>query len=289
MSILTVVFPVFCIIGLGYFFASFKKISLEPIIEVLLYLTIPALIISSLAHKSFAPAELALISGTVLGVVMGTGLLSYLYLSLVKKTELRGFYLTSMFMNSGNMGFPLALLAFGTEGLAVAVLYFIAVGVLVYTLGIYIAKGKGGFLEIFKLPLIYAAVIGISLNLTGLKLPGPVLTTLDMLGAATIPLMQVSLGYHLYSARITTLGTSVAGSIIRIGGGVAVAYLLVTLLGIDGIERNVIILSSAMPSAVINFVMSYKYRVQSELVASIVATSTFMSVVTTPLVLIWLI
>jgi predicted permease len=101
--------------------------------------------------------------------------------------------------------------------------------------------------------------------------------------------MQVSLGYHLYSARITTLGTSVAGSIIRIGGGVAVAYLLVTLLGIDGIERNVIILSSAMPSAVINFVMSYKYRVQSELVASIVATSTFMSVVTTPLVLMWLI
>jgi predicted permease len=245
MSILTIVFPVFCIIGLGYFFASLKKISLEPIIEVLLYLTIPALVISSLVKKSFAPGELALISVAVFGVVLGTGLISHLYLSLVKRTELRGFYLTSMFMNSGNMGFPLALLAFGTDGLAVAVIYFIAVGLLVYTLGIYIAKGKGGFSEIFKLPLVYAAVIGITLNLTGMRLPGPVFTTLDMLGAATIPLMQLSLGYHLYSARLTTLGTSVAGSVIRIGGGVAVAYILVTLLGIGGVERKVIILLSA--------------------------------------------
>jgi predicted permease len=257
MSILTIVFPVFCIIGLGYFFASLKKISLEPIIEVLLYLTIPALVISSLVKKSFAPGELALISVAVFGVVLGTGLISHLYLSLVKRTELRGFYLTSMFMNSGNMGFPLALLAFGTDGLAVAVIYFIAVGLLVYTLGIYIAKGKGGFSEIFKLPLVYAAVIGITLNLTGMRLPGPVFTTLDMLGA--------------------------------IGGGVAVAYILVTLLGIGGVERKVIILLSAMPSAVINFIMSYRYNLHSELVASIVAMSTFMSVVTTPLVLMWLI
>lgn len=289
MSILTVVFPVFAIIALGYLFASFKKISLEPIIEVLLYLTIPALIISSLAEKSFAPGEVALISLAVGGVVLGTGLLSFLYLLFTNRSGLRGFYLGTMFMNSGNMGFPLALLAFGTDGLAVAVIYFIAVGIMVYTLGVYIAKGTGGLTEIFKLPLIYAAVIGLTLNLTELRLPVPVLTTLEMLGAATIPLMQLSLGYRLYSARITMLGSSIAGSALRIGGGVALAWLMVNLLGIEGLERNVIILSSAMPSAVINFVISHKYDVDSELVASIVVTSTFLSVLTTPLVLMWLI
>jgi predicted permease len=287
-NVLSIVFPVFCIIALGYLFASFKKISLEPIIEVLLYLTIPALVISSLAQKRFSPGEVTLISMAVVGVVLGTGLFSYIYLSFVNRTELRGFYLTTMFMNSGNMGFPLALLAFGTDGLAVSVVYFIAVGLLVYTLGIYIAKGKGGFTEIFKLPLIYAAVIGLTMNLGGYTLPAPVLTTLEMLGAATIPLMQISLGYRLYSASISMLKTSIAGSVIRIGGGVAVAYVMVSLLGIQGLERKIIILSSAMPSAVITFVMSYKYRLQSELVASIVATSTFISVVTTPLVLMWL-
>ncbi len=288
MSILAIVFPVFCIIGLGYLFASFKKIDLKPIIDVLLYLTIPALVVSSLTKKSYLPGDLAQIALAVAGVVLATALLSRAYLTLTKKRALRGFYLPTMFMNSGNMGFPLALLAFGTDGLAVAVVYFIAAGLLVYTLGIYIAKGKGGFTEIFKLPLIYAAVIGLTLNLGGMKLPGPVLTTLDMLGAATIPLMQLSLGHHLYSASITSLRTSIAGSVIRIGGGVAIAIVMVNLLGIDGLERKIIILSSAMPSAVITFLMSYKYRLQSELVASIVATSTFMSIVTTPLVLMWL-
>jgi predicted permease len=284
MSILSVVFPVFCIIGLGYLFASFKKISLEPIIDVLLYLTVPALVISSLSKKSFLPGDLVEMSIAVAGVVVGTGIISRIYLSATKRTGHRGFYLSTMFMNSGNMGFPLALLAFGPDGLAVAVLYFIAVSLLVYTLGIYMAKGAGGLTEIFKLPLIYASVLGITLNLTGIKLPAPVLSTVDMLGAATIPLMQVSLGCHLFQARLTDLKTSLAASVIRIGGGFAVAFVITGALGIGGVERNVIILSSSMPSAVINFIMSYRYNVQSDLVASIVATSTLLSVITTTLV-----
>ncbi|MBI5644077.1 MAG: AEC family transporter [Deltaproteobacteria bacterium] len=288
LKVISVVFPVFCIIGLGYLFARFKKISLEPIIEILLYLTIPALVISSLSRKKLVIDDLAIVSMAALFVVIGTGLMAFIYLTIIKRRDLRGFYLPTMFMNSGNMSFPLALLAFGQEGLTVAILYYIAVSLLVYSLGIYIAKGKGGISEIFKLPLIYASFIGISLNIADIPLPSPLLTTFDMLGAATIPIMQVSLGYRLYSAKLTYPWMSVAGSIIRIGGGVAIAYLVITLFGIEGLNQKIIILSSGMPSAVINFVVSHRYNLHSDLVASTVATSTFLSIFTTPLLLMWI-
>lgn len=288
LKVLSVVFPVFSVIGIGYVFARFKKISLEPIIELLLYLTIPALVISSLSRKPIVTTDLAVVSLSALLVVVGTGVLAFLYLSIIKRRDLRGFYLPTMFMNSGNMSFPLALLAFGPDGLTVAILYYIAISLLVYSLGIYIAKGKGGLSEIFRLPLIYASVIGISLNLTGTEIPEPVLTTFDMLGAATIPVMQVSLGYRLHSARLSYPGMSMAGSLIRIAGGFAIAYIVVSLLGIGGLNAKVILLSSAMPAAVINFVVSHRYNVHSDLVASTVAMSTLISVITTPIVLMFI-
>ncbi len=289
LKILSIVIPVFSIIGIGYFFASFKKISLDPIIDLLLYITIPALVLSSLLKKELAPADLFMVGISVCAVVLGVGCLSYIYLRVTGQRELKGFYLPTMFMNSGNMAFPLALLAFGEEGLTISILYYITVGILVSSLGIYIAKGKGGVSEIFKMPLIYAAILGVSLNLGEIKLPEPVLSTFSMLGAATIPVMQLSLGYRLYSTRFSNLGISISGSCIRIVGGFLIAYAITGLLGIDGVNQKVIILSSAMPSAVINFVISHKYQLQSELVASVIAVSTLASIITVPILLYFLI
>ncbi|MBI5286678.1 MAG: AEC family transporter [Deltaproteobacteria bacterium] len=285
LHVLSIVFPVFSIIGLGYLFARFRRISLEPFIEVLLYLTIPALVISSLVKKELVLGELLIVSISACGVVLGTGLMSFIYLKTINRFDLRGFYLPTMFMNSGNMAFPLALLAFGEEGLAIAIIYYIAISLLVSSLGIYIAKGKGGFSEIFRFPLIYASITGIALNLTDISLPRPILATVDLLGAATIPLMLISLGYRLYSTHLASMGISVAGVIIRIGGGVLMAYLLVNLFNIEGLTGKVIILSSSMPSAVINFIMTYRYKLHAELVASIITLSTLISLITTPILL----
>ncbi|MEE9613744.1 MAG: AEC family transporter [Thermodesulfobacteriota bacterium] len=292
VEVLSVIFPVFSIIAIGYLFASFKKIELDSIMEVLLYVTIPALVISSLARKDIVVGDLTSVALAAAGVVAGTALISRAYLSATNpvgdRRGLRGFYLSTMFMNSGNLTLPIALLAFGSEGLAAAVLYYVAISIYVYTLGIYVAKGSGGLGEIFKLPLLYATAIGIAINLTGTELPGPVLVTFDMLGAATIPLMQISLGYQLYSVKLSDYTLAAAASAIRIGGGLAAAYIMVTLLGIEGVTRKVVLLSSAMPSAVINFVLSVRYNVESEFVASTVAMSTLISVITIPLLLAWL-
>src|SRR3989344_1132092 len=285
LKVISIVFPVFSIIGIGFLFARFKKISLEPVIEILLYLTIPSLVISSLTKKQLIIGEVAVVFFVACCVVLGTGVISFLYLRIINRKELRGFYLPTMFMNSGNMAFPLALLAFGEEGLAVAIIYYVAISILVYSLGIYIAKGQGGFSEIFKLPLIYASIAGITLNLTDTTLPESILSTVEILGNATIPLMLVSLGYRLHSTHLTSLDISIAGALIRIAGGALIAYLITVIFNIDGLNQKIIILSSSMPSAVINFIVSYRYKLQSELVASIIALSTIVSLFTTPVIL----
>ena len=288
METLSIVFPVFAIIGAGYLLASLRKIDLTPVMDLLLYVTIPSLILSTLTERAIAATELLLVAAVVAAVVAGTGAVAALYLKATGTVERRGFYLTTMFMNSGNMGFPLALLAFGAEGLTIAILYYVAVSSVTFTAGIYVAKGEGGLKEVFKIPLVYATAIALAMNFSGVSFPSPIFTTFEMLGAPTIPLMQLALGYKLYSARSSLLATSVAASVIRIGGGVLIAWGATEMLGMEGTIRNVVILSSSMPSAVINLVMSVKYDSDPELVASVVAVSTFMSLFTAPLVLMWI-
>jgi len=288
LKTLEVAFPVFAVIAIGYVFARLKKIDLRPVIDLLLYITIPALVISSLSRKPLVMGLVATVALSACAVVAATGVVAFLYLRLTGQRGLRGFYLPTMFMNTGNMGLPLALLAFGQEGLTVAVLYYVTMTIVVYTAGIYIASGRGGFREVLRLPLIYAAVLALGLNAGRVAIPGPLLTTVDMLGAATIPLMQLSLGYRLYSTRITSPWTTLASSVIRFGGGFVAALLVTMAFNINGVTAKVIILASTMPSAVINFIISQRYNLDTDFVSSSVALSTLLSVIIVPIVLIWL-
>ncbi|MDH4226191.1 MAG: AEC family transporter [Deltaproteobacteria bacterium] len=289
IKVLYVVFPVFSIMGLGYLLSHFKKLDIEPVLEILLYLTIPAFVISSLLKRETAAKELFLIAVAVCFVVLFVGLLTKLYIKISGKEHIRDIYLPTMFMNTGNIPFPVALLAFGEEGLSIAVVYYVALSMLVYSLGIYIAKGKDGMGEMFKLPLIYAAAIGIALNLLHAHPPEPVLKTFDMLGAATIPVMLVCLGYQLRNTKLADIKTSLSAVGIRMFGGVLAAIIIIKVLGITGLTAKIIILSSSMPSAVITFVFSHRYKMDSSLVASIVALSTVISIITVPLILLFLI
>lgn len=287
-TVLSIILPVFSIIGLGYIFAHFKKINLDSIVEILLYITIPALVIASLSRKPIVISEFTLIAISAISIMSVTALASFIYLSVTNKRGHRGFYLTTIFMNAGNLPFPLALLAFGDDGLALTVMFYVVMSILVYSLGIYIAKGSGGLAETLKLPLIYSVVFAVILNLSGYKLPAPILTTCEMLGVATIPLMLVSLGYQLYSTKLSHIKESLAASFIRIGVGLGAGIIAVTVLNIDGLLRQIILLSAVMPSAVITFIFSYRYNVQHELVASTVAISTLISILTIPLLFIWI-
>jgi len=284
LAALSAVVPVFVLTAAGYIFARYRKISLEPITEYVVYLGAPALVFTSLATKPLYAADIAVVTAAALAILAFVGLLIFFY-SLATGFASPGFTLPVLFMNAGNMGIPLTLFAFGEAGLQRGTLFYVVITLVHNTLGIYLLGGGSGAGEIFRLPLIYAAIAGLVCNIFQLKMPEPVFQSLSALGLSVIPLMLVSLGYRLYSIRSLTLGHSIAGAAIRVGGGFAAAYLFTALLGIDGVNRQVVILYGSLPSAVINFMLTEKYGRDPELAASIIFFSTVLCLVSVPFVI----
>jgi predicted permease len=108
---------------------------------------------------------------------------------------------------------------------------------------------------------------------------------IEMLGAMAIPILLLNLGIQLRTLHVTDLGHSIAIVTIRMGGGVALALLFVTLLEIRGLERQILLLASVMPPAVINVVFAQRYHRDPSLVASSIVLGTFASLVTIPTLL----
>jgi malate permease and related proteins len=281
------VIPVFLLIAAGFTFAHWKKINLTSVTEVIVYLGTPSLVFSSLAGKPLFATDIAVLSAGILLIFAIVGFFIRLYF-LVSGFSSRGFALPTLFMNAGNMGIPLALFAFGQAGLQRATLMFVIITFLQFSLGIYILNGRGNWTEIFRLPLIYAALAGLSVNLAQISLPEVLLRPIIMLGQATIPIMLISLGYRLHEVESLQWGHALGGALARIGGGFAAANLAVHLIGAEGVNRQVLLLYGALPAAVVNFVLTEKYRQDPALAASIVVISTFISIFTIPVVF-WLI
>lgn len=281
------VIPVFLLIATGFVFARFKKINLASVTEIIVYLGTPSLVFSSLASRPIFLADIAVLFFGVIIIFAGVGLLIRAYFFGFKFSS-RGFALPSLFMNAGNMGIPLALFAFGQPGMQRATLMFVIITFLQYTLGIYLLNGRGNWKETFRLPLIYATIAGLAVNLTHLKIPELLLQPFSLLGQATIPIMLISLGYRLYDVQSIRWGHALGGALVRILGGSAAAFAAVNLIGAQGVNRQVLLLYGCLPAAVINFILTEKYRQDPELAASIVVLSTFISIFTIP-IMFWLI
>jgi predicted permease len=100
--------------------------------------------------------------------------------------------------------------------------------------------------------------------------------------------LLISLGYRLHDVQSIQWGHALGGALLRIFGGAAAAFVAVNLIGAQGVNRQVLLLYGCLPAAVVNFILTEKYRQDPELAASIVVLSTFISVFTIP-IMFWLI
>jgi len=284
-KITEIILPVLLTVAIGFIFGRFKRIAIKPVIDVIIYVTVPCLILASILKHPLSLSDLFQIPLAAIFVVLGTGLSAFLVLKLFRVKESPGIYMGSMFINSGIMAFPIVLTAYGREALSKAIIFDATNAILIFTLGIFMLVGKSNFKQIFKLPVIYAAIIAITLNIAGISLPDIPLKTLSTIGDATIPVMLLVLGYKLNYLRPQVLGPSIFSSVMRLGMGLALSLLFVRMFGLTGIIRNVVILSSCMPTAMNSLVLSEEYGVDSELVASTVMITTLLAFATIPLIL----
>jgi len=161
-----------------------------------------------------------------------------------------------LFANTGNMGLPLCLFAFGSLGFNIGILCMVSMTVIHYTLGILILSSYKKPLEIFRLPLIYSTIIGLAISAIEYEIPLPIGRGIELLGDISIPAMMFALGYKLSELKLTRVWLSFIFGGLRIFLGFFLGIFFVRLFRLEGISAMVMILQSSMPPAVFNFVLA---------------------------------
>jgi malate permease and related proteins len=198
----------------------------------------------------------------------------------------RRVYLPSMiFANTGNMGLPLCLLAFGNEGLALGISYFTVNSIILFVAGPAIAAGSVSLARALKEPLLWSVAAALIVKFAGIPVPVWLFRSLDLLGGFAIPLMLIALGVSLAGLRITNIGRSVVLAAFRLIMGFLVGWGAAAALGYEGAARGVLIIECAMPVAVFNYIYAQLHGNRPQEIAGVVLLSTLLSFVTLPALL----
>lgn len=285
-TIINIVLPVFAIIGVGTAWGKLNRPDLALVNRLNMEIFVPALVFAVLASKDFqvtAYQQLAL--GAAL-VILGSGLLCW-PLARLLKVDAKTFVPPMMFNNTGNMGIPLLLLAFGEAALPAAVLVFIIEMLLHFTVGLYILDSRTSLFGLLKIPIVLAAFAGLLFSLTGWTLPQALAVPIEMLGQISIPLMLFALGVRLLDVNLDDLRLGIIGAIACPLAGMGVAFALRPWLDLPAEQWGVLLVFAALPPAVLNFMVAEQYRQEPRRVASIVLIGNLGSLVFIPLALWW--
>jgi predicted permease len=283
-KILSIVLPVFGLVLVGYLYAKRHRPDMTAASRVNLDVFTPALIFHVLSGRDFQAADyLPLALGGVV-VVLGSGLIA-LGLSRALRRDFRTLGPPLMFNNSGNMGLPLAVLAFGEGALPAAVVLFMVENLLHFTLGVRILDRRAGLAVLLRMPLVLACLLGLGVSLVRIPIPVPLAQGIELLGQVAIPLMLFSLGVRLTEANMDHWIIGVIGALARPLGGVLVALAVIPLLSMQGDLPRQLLLFAALPPAVLNYIMAERYGQEPETVAAIVIWGNLASLAVIPLTL----
>lgn len=286
-SLFAIIAPVFICAAIGFIWEKRKlPFDLDQITPLVVNVGTPALVLSTLTKAGLTMESLSVALGYGVLLHLATGLIG-LALLLIMKKDLPSFTPTFIFGNTGNMGLPLCLFAFGQDGLALAIAIFAITASSQFTIGLAIASGTFSPKKLASSPMVWAVLIAILLIWQEIALPLFLANTIKLVGDFTIPLMLISLGVSLARLKVRQFGLSVFLSVARMLVSVAVGVAIAEVFDLTGILRGVIIVQAAMPAAVTNYLLATYYRRDAESVASIVVITTAISFAILPFVL-WL-
>ena len=296
MLFIQVILPVFLIASAGYIFERRSEVDIRSLANSALYLFAPSLVFSSLIKST---VETDLLGRLLLFMLIYTLFMCVLAFGIARfckfdNNTTRAFALTTSMMNIGNFGLPLVFFAYGQEALNISVLVFVMFNIPLGTLAIIIAQGQGvkwhqAVRNMLKIPIFYGVVLALVCKILGWQPPGFILRATELLGQAAIPVMLVLLGMQLSRTKINQgWGFFGLATSIRLLIGPLIAIALVTILGLDGLSRKVVILQTSTPSAVLPLLYCMRFGTRPDLVSGTILTSTLCSALTLTVLLYWL-
>lgn len=284
LRIISIVFPVFAIVLVGWVYGRGRTVEMATANQTNLDIFIPALVFSALADHSFVLAGHQAFAIGAFVMILGCGVIAWLVARL-SGIPAKALVPTTMFGNSANLGLPLALLAFGQKGLAAAVVMFIVTNLVHFSFGNWYLDHHAKWWNAWRYPVILAALAGLAVSYYGVPIWEPLRVGIKMLGDVSVPLALFSLGIRIAQSHPKALRIGVIGAIVRPASGIALTWLLATLLGLHGVEKAILILYGALPPAMINYVFAERYHQHPDEVAAVVLIGNLASVLVIPLVL----
>jgi len=283
--LLAAVLPVVAIVAMGLLWTRLGR-PLDSVSITLLIADVgtPCLIFSTLAKMTISPDAFARMALAAALSMVGFASLGALLLSWAR-LRLRTYLPSIAFPNTGNLGLPLSLFAFGQEGLAFGVVFFAVASVANYTLGQAIAAGAANWRGILRTPVLYATALGVMTSAFHLGLPRWLGNMVTLVGGMTVPLMLLMLGAALARLGVSALRRALVLSIMRIGLGAGVCLAVAALLRLEGTARAVLVMQGSMPVAVYNYLFAQRWNNNPDEVAGLVLVSTVVSFGTIPLIL----
>ena len=286
LKLIDVLFPVFFVIGVGYYLG--KK---DPNFDTKLITNFagnigtPAMIFYTITTTGITLDIFIEYFIYALIVIGGFSLVGLLFLFILKKdfiSELSPLILP----NTGNMGIPICLFAYGTAGLGVASAITSVIILLHFTLGVLLAKKSFSLEILIKNGPIYAILASIAFLYFKWDVPGYIENTTFLLTYTTIFLVLMSLGIALSRLKVVSwIHASILGA-VRVIIGPIIGFSLIKFLNLNGFFAGVLLIQSAMPSAVLTYLVGsmYSERKVVDNIASVIVSSTLMSFITIPIV-----
>jgi len=279
-----VIIPVFFIVAVGFFYGRRAAPDLTSFNRITLDVLAPALVYSALADKDFRLQDHAvlLLGGALL--ILASGAVALL-VARGSGTQARTLVPVVMFNNSGNMGLPLALLAFGSGNFGAAVALFSVSNLIHFSLGARITSAHARTRDLLLSPLMIATALGFASAASGVRPPGVLFTGLKLLGDSMLPLMLFALGVRLTALRREDVPRGLLGAFARPAIGLALALPLAWMLGLQGASKGQLVLFGALPPAVMQFLLAERYRQEPEKVAAMILLGNALAIVFVPLAL----
>ena len=286
LKLIDVIVPVFFVIGIGYYLGKKNPdINTDFITTFAGNVGTPAMIFYTITTTGVTLSVFTEYFIYALVIIGGFSLVGILFLLLLKKdfiSELPPLILP----NTGNMGIPICLFAYGTAGLGVASSIASVIILLHFTLGVLLAKKSFSLKILVKNMPIYAIIISVIFLYFEWDVPGYLENTTFLLTYATIFLVLMSLGIALTRLKVVSwTHASILGG-VRVIIGPLIGFGLIKFLNLEGFAAGVLLIQSCMPSAVLTYLVGSMYSDKKvvDSVASVIVTSTIMSFVTIPIV-----
>jgi len=282
-EVAAVLAPVFVLAALGYGWRlTGAPFDLPFVTRVIMYVAGPCLVFTSLSELTVPLSDFWGMVGAMIVVTLTVAAISAVLIKFLGLSQ-RSFLPALTLGNTGNLGLPLCLFAFGEEGLGLAVAIYVTNSLLQFTFVPMLHSRVSALRTLATTPMLYGAVAGLAVVMTDVTVPTWLANTLGSIGDLLIPLMLMALGNTVGGLTAHNLrrafGLGAARLIISFVVAVAVSY----ALGLSGVAQGVLVLQGAMPAAVFSYLFAARYERDADDIAGIVLVSTLLGALTLPL------